>query len=138
MAFDLCQSIGQDPGVADVVETIPEELRSDVEAAVSWFNEWAAESFEVTGILDPDRALASGDSRDLHLVLCGGDRCEQRSFRVRSTPRGSDVMLLEQEGEQAAAKQAELDPPPGALRSWIDRVRREHAFVLLLFYRGFW
>ena len=31
-----------------------------------------------------------------------------------------------------------LDPPPGARREWIDRVLAQHAFVVLVFYRGFW
>ena len=41
-----------------------------------------------TGILDPDAALASDSPRDLKLVLCGGDRCEQRSFRVGAGESG--------------------------------------------------
>ena len=38
----------------------------------------------------------------------------------------------------AGAPQAELDPPPGPRRSWLDRTLDQHAFTVVLFYRGFW
>ena len=66
-----------------VSETIPEPLKPRVDAALSWFNasaEAAGEAFKVTGILDPEKVLSESD--ELHLILCGGDRCEQRSFKV--------------------------------------------------------
>ena len=66
-----------------VNEQIPEALSPRVEAAVAWFNESAdaaGDTFKVTGILDADAALAGSD--ELKLILCGGDRCEQRTFRV--------------------------------------------------------
>jgi len=122
--------------MATVSETIPSALRPDVEAALAFFNRDQAIPFEVTGILDADEALAADSPRDLKLVLCGGDRCEQRSFRVAD----GHVGLLEDVGAGAAADepQAELDPPPGARRSWIDRALDRHEFTVLLFYRGFW
>lgn len=124
-----------------VQETIPEALQPQVDAAVAWFNEREPEGFSVTGILDPEASLAAASPRPLRLVLCGGDRCEQRSFLVRERPDGYEVSLVEVDAAsapEAGAPPAELDPPPGALRGWLDRVRPHHRFVVLLFYRGYW
>ena len=64
--------------MTNVQETIPDALEGEVAAALTWFNANEDERFEVTGILDPEAALGSAGPRDLRLVLCGGDRCEQR------------------------------------------------------------
>jgi hypothetical protein len=126
--------------MARVSETIPEALQPRVDAAVAWFNasEEAAEAvFEVTGILDADAAL--GGSDELRLILCGGDRCEQRSFRVRGAPDAWEVDFSESaSAAQETRPQAELDPPPGPRLRWLDEKLAQHAFVVLLFYRGFW
>ena len=126
--------------MSTVSETIPVPLQPDVDAALEWFNRDQAIPFEVTGILDPDAALASDTPRELKLVLCGGDRCEQRSFRVAKGAAGRDVGFLEDEApvEGDAERQAELDPPPGPRRSWLDRTLDRHEFTVVLFYRGFW
>ena len=66
-----------------VSETIPDRLQPRVDAALNWFNassEAGDETFKVTGILDADKTLEASD--ELQLILCGGDRCEQRTFRV--------------------------------------------------------
>ena len=122
-----------------VRETIPEELRPEVEAALAWFNRQEDVTFDVTGILDPEAALEASGARELRLVLCGGDRCEQRSFHVTADGDGFDVALVGEapsaEGQMAVA---ELDPPPGARRGWLDRVLGQHAFVVIVFYRGYW
>jgi hypothetical protein len=104
--------------MSTVSETIPAALQPDVDAALEWFNRDQAVSFEVTWILDPDEALASDLPRDLKLVPCGGDRCEQRSFWVADGAIG----FLEDAAEVTAAAetQAELDPPPGPRRGWLD------------------
>ena len=123
-----------------VSETIPEVLAPRVEAAVAWFNDMmepSEEPFKVTGILDADEALSGSD--ELRLILCGGDRCEQRSFRITGSADGwaiefSDSISL----QQSQKPQADLDPPPGARVSWLDKTLSRHAFVVLLFYRGFW
>ena len=123
-----------------VSETIPEALQPRVDAALAWFNasdDAADAEFKVTGILDPDEAL--GGSDELRLILCGGDRCEQRSFRVSGAPDAwqvdfADVVLA----AEGAKPQAELDPPPGPRLRWLDEKLSQHAFVVLLFYRGFW
>ena len=122
-----------------VNEQIPEALSPRVEAAVAWFNDSAdaaGDTFKVTGILDADAALQG--SHELKLILCGGDRCEQRTFRVSGE---SPSFLVEQADPMPLASgkpQAELDPPPGARQGWLDSVMAQHAFVVLLFYRGFW
>jgi len=106
---------------------------------VAWFNDSAdaaGDTFKVTGILDADAALQG--SNELKLILCGGDRCEQRTFRVSGE---SPSFLVEQADPMPVASgkpQAELDPPPGARLGWLDIVMAQHGFVVLLFYRGFW
>ena len=123
-----------------VSENIPSELQPRVDAALAWFNaseDAADEEFKVTGILDPDEALNASD--EIKLILCGGDRCEQRSFRISGTQDDWQIefadIVAAAEGEKP---QAELDPPPGVRSRWIDSVLSQHAFVVLLFYRGFW
>jgi len=120
-----------------VQETIPEELGPAVDAALAWYNGQQDVTFEVTGILDPDAALAAASPRTLRLVLCGGDRCEQRSFRVTPAGPGFDVAFADAPAPSDAVP-AELDPPPGALRGWLERTLPRHRFTVLVFYRGFW
>ena len=123
-----------------VSETIPDALAPRVAAAVAWFNaseDSAEDEFKVTGILDADEVLAGSD--ELRLIMCGGDRCEQRSFRVTGATDEWAIELTDTITEQEGGKpQAELDPPPGVRSSWLDRTLSQHAFVVLLFYRGFW
>jgi len=123
-----------------VSETIPEALKPRVDAALAWFNasaDAAEDEFKVTGILDADTALSG--SRELRLILCGGDRCEQRSFRVSGTVDAWEVEFADPaQATQGAKPQAELDPPPGPRLRWLDEKLSQHAFVVLLFYRGFW
>lgn len=123
-----------------VSETIPEALSSRAEAAVAWFNNSTVsdgETFKVTGILDADETLRGAD--ELKLILCGGDRCEQHAFRVTGSHDAWTVELSESRHETEGEKpQAELDPPPGARSTWLDNTLPKHAFVVLLFYRGFW
>jgi hypothetical protein len=127
--------------MATVSEIIPETLRPEVDAALAWFNATQADVFEVTGIVDADLALEAGEAREVRLVLCGGDTCQQRSFRVSSVATGFDVVYSDADSAAADAStalQAELDPPPGARRGWLDSVLSKHEFVVLVFYRGFW
>lgn len=126
--------------MSQVSETIPDALAPRVEAAVAWFNasaESAEDEFKVTGILDADEALAGSD--ELRLIMCGGDRCEQRSFRVTGSRDAWTIELADTITPQEGNKpQAELDPPPGVRSGWLDKALSQHAFVVLLFYRGFW
>jgi hypothetical protein len=126
--------------MSTVSETIPSALQPDVDAALEWFNRDQAIPFEVTGILDPEAALESDVPRELKLVLCGGDRCEQRSFRIAKGAAGREVGFLEDAAPVAgeAERLAELDPPPGPRRGWLDRTLDRHDFTVVLFYRGFW
>lgn len=123
-----------------VSETIPDALKPRVDAALAWFNasaDAAEDEFKVTGILDADEALSG--SNELRLILCGGDRCEQRSFRVGGTVDAWEVEFADSAlAAQGAKPQAELDPPPGPRLRWLDEKLSQHAFVVLLFYRGFW
>ena len=124
----------------EVSDTIPEALAPRVDAALAWFNssaESAGDIFKVTGILDADAALNGSD--ELRLILCGGDRCEQRSFRVSGSSDAWAIESLENLSTANRAKpQADLDPPPGARSGWLDKTLPQHNFVVLLFYRGFW
>ena len=124
----------------EVSETIPEALATRVDAALAWFNssaESAGDIFKVTGILDADAALNGSD--ELQLILCGGDRCEQRSFRVSGSSDAWAIESLENLSTANRTKpQADLDPPPGARSSWLNKTLPQHKFVVLLFYRGFW
>ena len=126
--------------MSQVSETIPSTLQPRVDAALAWFNasvEAADEKFKVTGILDADDAL--GGSDELRLILCGGDRCEQRSFRVSGASDAWEVEFTDGvQTQQGDKPQAELDPPPGVRSGWLDKAHSQHAFVVLLFYRGFW
>ena len=123
-----------------VSETIPDALKPRVDAALAWFNasaDAAEDVFKVTGILDADEALSG--SNELRLILCGGDRCEQRSFRVSGAVDAWEVDFADSAlAPQGAKPQAELDPPPGPRLRWLDEKLSQHAFVALLFYRGFW
>ena len=122
-----------------VNEQIPEALSPRVEAAVAWFNDStdaAGDTFKVTGILDADAALQG--SHELKLILCGGDRCEQRTFRVSGEGPNFLVEHADPIPVASGKPQAELDPPPGARLGWLDSVMAQHAFVVVLFYRGFW
>lgn len=129
------------PVVSDVV---PSELQADVDAALAWFNDSQEVPFEVTGIVDPERSIDSGNPRTLRLVLCGGDSCQKHEFEVETTGDGYRVAFFSEAAEaginadDATPLQAELDPPPGALRNWLDSIVPKHSFTLLLFYRGFW
>lgn len=132
-----------EPGELDVTtvqEIIPDELRPQVDAALAWFNQGQDVAFEVTGILDPEASQRSSDSTELRLILCGGDRCEQRSFRVAPKGNGFDVALTDEPlpAGQQNDLDPKLDPPPGARRTWLDGALAAHSFVVLIFYRGFW
>ena len=123
-----------------VSETIPSELQPRVDAALAWFNaseNAENEAFKVTGIVDAEDALRGSD--EIRLIMCGVDRCEQRSFRVAGTNNAWEVELADDVlATQGDKPQAELDPPPGVRSSWLDKALSQHAFVVLLFYRGFW
>ena len=126
--------------MAVVSETIPSPLEAQVNAALAWYNASQSEHFEVTGIVDAEESLRSAEPRELRLVLCGGDICQRQDFLVARSGAGFDVSLADAAAAAPgeAPVQSELDPPPGARRSWLDSVLARHDFTLILFYRGFW
>ena len=119
-----------------VLDAIPDHLQPEVQSAVAWFNASEGGNFEVTGIVDPPQG--GGEGRELRLVLCGDGTCRQETFRVTSVSGTSQVDWLSGYRVDGSEGVAELDPPPGARRDWIDEIAGKHAFTLLLFYRGFW
>jgi len=127
-----------------VEETIPAGLQLDVEAALDWFNaqkdETQGVTFEVTGIIDAEASLQQQGNRDLRLVLCGDDRCEQRTFRTSQSSDGFSIHFAESGSGTASGTEsdAKLDPPPGALKNWLDRTLSGHKFTFIVFYRGLW
>ena len=122
-----------------VSETIPSVVSERVDAAVAFFNDSdlaAGDTFSATGIIDADSFL--NHSGDLKLILCGGDRCEQHTFSVTGTSSPWAIEMANNPSASTGKPQAELDPPPGARLPWLDAAIAQHAFVVLLFYRGFW
>jgi hypothetical protein len=119
-----------------VVEEIPEALRPEVDAALAWLNAEQRRSFKLTGVVDPEVAERSGSApHDLTLILCDGDLCVREQVRVRVAGGGFEISRAD-----AARKDppAELDPLPGARNGWLEGALAKHAFVVLVFYRGFW
>ncbi len=123
--------------MAKVSDTIPEALQLEVDAAINWFNAQSSDEFEVTGIVDAEDSLASSGEKELRLVLCGGDMCQQKKFNVLRTGESFTVSFAD-EPSLSNGTQAELDPPPGARKAWLDDAINKHKFVVLVFYRGFW
>ena len=119
-----------------VVEAIPAALRAEVDAALTWLNAEQGRDFKVTGVIDPETAERSGaETHDLTLILCDGDLCVREQVRVR----GSGAGFVISRGDTARVDPpAELDPRPGVRNGWLAEVLAKHAFVVLVFYRGFW
>ncbi len=126
-----------------VVEEIPEAIRPEVDAALAWLNRERGSSFRVTGIVDLDELLARREGAaneeplDLGLVLCEGDLCLREQLRVRASGAGFEVSLADDAARRDDPPPL-LDPAPGARKGWITEQLAQHAFVVLIFYRGFW
>jgi len=124
----------------EVVEEIPVELRPEVEAALAFINAERGGDFRVTGIVDPDDALkrrGAAQGFDLSLVLCQGDLCLKE--RVHVSRDGRDIRCtLPTATASSDDPPAHLDPPVGTRVGWLAEQLERHAFVVLLFYRGFW
>ncbi len=121
----------------NVVEDIPQQLRPAAEAALAWINRERGAQFELTGLVDPEEALARppGEPMELGVVLCEGDRCLREQVRV--VPGSDGFAVTAVEGDDTAIP-ALLDPPPGVRGTWLDEQLAKHSFILLLFYRGRW
>ncbi len=128
-----------------IEESIPIHLAEASEAARAWFSSEQGADFKVTGIVDP---VAAGSSdvgpgpHQLQLILCGErdghDVCLRERFVVATRGEGYAVEHLVDANDSLASPAPLLDPPVGARAGWVDEVMGRHAFVVLLFYRGFW
>ncbi len=133
--------------MAQVEETIPDRVAAEAEAARAWFAHQHGSDFKLTGIVDPERSLtpdAETGAREFQLILCGSqegqDVCLRERFRVRPIEKegGFDVTHVAERGPEIGSPAPLLDPPAGIRAGWLDGVLQEHAFVVLVFYRGFW
>lgn len=124
----------------EVVEEIPPELRPEVEAALAFLNACRGGDFRVTAIVDPDDALKCRGAEggfDLSLVLCQGDRCLKEQVRV--VRDGDEIhCALPAAAAPSDDPPAHLDPPVGTRVGWLSGQLERYAFVVLIFYRGFW
>jgi hypothetical protein len=119
-----------------IVEEIPEALRAEVGAALAFLNERRGRSFALTGVVDPEQAERARDAaHDLTLILCDGELCVREQVRVRPDRDGFEISSAD---AASVDPPAELDPRPGARLGWLDSELAGHAFVVLVFYRGFW
>ncbi len=128
-----------------IEESIPSHLSDEAEAARAWFSRDQGSEFKLTGIVDPEAAGSAGPGtrpRQLQLILCGirdgQDVCLRERFEVETTGAGFDVTLLEDATPNLGSPAPLLDPPAGSRAGWLESVLARHAFVVLVFYRGFW
>ncbi len=130
-----------------VEETIPAALAAEAEAARAWFTRERGAEFKLTGIVDPEDVLApdaATGARELQLILCGNqdgqDVCLRERFLIRPIEQegGFDVTHVPDTGPEIGSPAPLLDPPTGVRAGWLDGVMQKHAFVVLVFYRGFW
>ena len=128
-----------------IEESIPAHLADASEAARAWFSSEQGSDFKVTGIVDPVAAAPPNmgrSPRELQLILCGErdgqDVCLRERFVVATRGEGYDVEHLAQADDSLASPAPLLDPPAGQRVGWLEEAMGRHAFVVLLFYRGFW
>ncbi len=128
-----------------VEETIPAHLVDAAEAARAWFSQDQGSEFKLTGIVDPEAVPGCGPeapARQLQLILCGSrdgeDVCLRERFAVEPAGQGFDVTHLEDTAHGLGSPAHLLDPPAGVRASWLEQALAKHAFVVLVFYRGFW
>lgn len=129
--------------MANVVEDIPDSLRAEAEAAVAWLNAERGADFHLTGLVDPEEAARRREDGgtgpvELGLILCQDEACVRE--RVSVQPLGGDryeFAAIEASGGAVDPPPLE-DPPSGVRAGWLDEQLSRHAFVVLVFYRGFW
>lgn len=131
--------------MSNVVETIPDALAAEAEAARTWFSKEHGSEFKLTGIVDPDdvgQRVSATAKRELQLILCGSqdgqEVCRREHFELRPSSDGFDVVHLEQSAPDPGSPAQMLDPPAGSRNRWLDTVAANHSFIVLVFYRGFW
>ena len=103
----------------NVVEEIPAELRPATDAALAWINREKGSQFRLTGLVDPEEAIARGAGQpiELGLVICEGEICLREQIRVEPTAEGFTVSAAEAETSLILPF---LDPPPGVRENWLD------------------
>ena len=134
-----------------IEEVIPDALAAEAEAARLWFAREQSTEFKLTGIVDPQDVLAhdsNSGARELQLILCGNqegqDVCLRERFEIKPDGDGFDVTHVADDAADAKGSSKIgspaplLDPPPGVRTGWLDDVVQKYAFVVLVFYRGFW
>ncbi len=128
-----------------IEETIPDALAAEAEAARAWFSQERGGDFKLTGIVDPDDIGERGSStaaRELQLILCGSqdgqEVCLRERFELSPSSDGYDVVHLKETSPGLGSPAPLLDPPMGVRKGWLDTGAADHAFVVLVFYRGFW
>ena len=134
-----------------IEEVIPDAFAAEAEAARLWFAREQSTEFKLTAIVDPQDVLAhdsTSGTRELQLILCGNqegqDVCLRERFEIKRDGDGFDVTHLDDAGEgrgqspRVGSPAPLLDPPLGVRACWLDGVLEKHAFVVLVFYRGFW
>ena len=121
-----------------VVEEIPERLQPAADAALAWINVQQGAQFRITGLVDPDAALAGSlpESRWTWASCCAMAISVSASrYACRAVGDGYEVSGVE---AGAAEIPVQLDPPVGIRREWLDKQLEKHEFILLLYYRGLW
>lgn len=121
----------------NVTHEIPVTLRPASEAALAWINETRDAQFKITGVVDAEAAMARVGQGffELGLVLCQDDVCAREQVIVEPVADGYRV----REGRlEDPLIPPDLDPPSGVRFGWLDAQLAKHAFVVLIFYRGFW
>ena len=123
-----------------VVEEIPLALQPAARAALAWINRERGAQFELTGLVDPEQALSADPAApmELGLVLCQGDVCLREQVRIQRNGDGFQVAAVQPDEADDAVIPPHLDPPAGVRSGWLDEQLAKHAFVVLVFYRGFW
>ena len=130
-----------------VVEEIPEALRPEVTAALAWLNAPGGPEYSLTALVDPEATISARTNDatpyELGLVLCREDLCVRERIAVRRAPSGFQFSLITSPPARGRVD-GKLDPPafvdpsPGARVGWLDEQLERYAFIVLVFYRGFW
>lgn len=123
--------------MAHVVEDIPLQLRPAADAALAWINRERNTDFKLTGLVDPEAALAAapGEAMEFGVVLCEDDVCLREQVRVEVAGSHFAVSAVDSADTLVPAL---LDPPVGVRSTWLDDQLARYDFILLLFYRGRW
>lgn len=106
-------------------------------AALAWINHERGESYELTGLVDTEAALAAkpGEAFEIGIVLCSGDVCAREQVLI--TPEGKDFGFSFLDQIRVGIPPL-LDPPEGVRSTWVDDRLADKKLIILLFYRGLW